>query len=156
MSDQQKLGIFFTNGNYIQPTQRQKQRAFISAINQRIETLMTTLKTLDLLTKNTQVISVQYQTARSPTKSTWKIPEAKINTRNNILHQGPHQDQMQQRVCSSALGLVNSLTCRISFMIKQQLHKVYTQPNNTMRVISGTINNTPTRWLPILSHITNS
>lgn len=82
---------------------------------------------------------------------------AKINTRNNILQKlcGTTWGSSAITLRISALGLVYPVAeyCAAVWINSAHTRLVDVQLNQTMRIITGTLKNTPTFWLPILSHI---
>lgn len=82
---------------------------------------------------------------------------AKIRTRNNLIQKLANTSWGAQANClrTSSLALVYSSAeyCSSTWLNSAHTKKIDTQLNSTMRIISGTVSSTPTRWLPALCDI---
>jgi len=82
----------------------------------------------------------------------------KTKTRNNIISKlaGSNWSADADTLRTAGIALVYSVAeyCCPVWMNSCHVHKVNSQLNTTMRIISGTMKSTPTSWLPVLSHIT--
>lgn len=82
---------------------------------------------------------------------------AKLKTRNNIVQKlaSTTWGATAKTLRSAALGLVYSAAeyCAPVWLNSAHTNKIDCQLNASMRIISGTISSTPTRFLPVLSSI---
>ncbi|KAG5866985.1 hypothetical protein JTB14_018302 [Gonioctena quinquepunctata] len=81
----------------------------------------------------------------------------KIRSRNNILHKlaGTSWGADASTLRSTALAMTYSVTefCAPVWYRSSHTHKIDVQLNEPMRIITGTVEPTPTVWLPILANI---
>jgi len=83
--------------------------------------------------------------------------KSKISSRNNIIRKlaGTSWGCDAATLRTSALALSYSVAdyCSPVWANSSHAHLIYTQLNETMRIVSGTCRTTPLEWLPVLSHI---